>query len=260
MDHSYVEEHQIADRYVMGTLPAEEAERFENHYLSCPECLDSLELAESVQRGFKRMAGQDVAKVAAVQQLAVVAWLARLGRMRQLGVLLAALLVVAVLPSSLALRSATQLAQNRSTLEQERQRSAAAGNLKEELARERETRAHAEGQLAQASQPRANDRIVSLGVERGMGFESSPTQRVHLPKDGGWIVLEAPVDSPFQKSYRAVLRDGQGKEVWHGGELQRSERDTLTFSLPPTLLPPGDYSVTIEPGGQRFNFRVLPAG
>src|SRR5207253_4021188 len=57
MDHIYVEENQIADRYVKGTLPAEEAERFENHYLSCPECLDRLELAESVQRGFKRMAG-----------------------------------------------------------------------------------------------------------------------------------------------------------------------------------------------------------
>src|SRR4051812_21972216 len=127
MDHTYVEENQIADRYVMGTLPAEEAERFENHYLSCPECLDRLELTESVQRGFKRMAGQDVAQLSAVHQLAVVAWLARLGRMRQTAVLLSALLVLAVLPAGFAIRSTTQLAQARSTLEQERQRSAAAG-------------------------------------------------------------------------------------------------------------------------------------
>ncbi len=133
MDHIYVEENQIADRYVMGTLPADEAERFENHYLSCPECLDRLELAESVQRGFKRMAGQD----AVVRQLAVVAWLARLGRMGQLLVLLAFVLLPAANPAGLEVHSAVQLAQARSTLKQERQRSAAAGDLRAELGRER---------------------------------------------------------------------------------------------------------------------------
>jgi Putative zinc-finger len=256
MDHTYVEENQIADRYVMGTLPAEEAERFENHYLSCPECLDRLELAESVQRGFKRMAGQDAAQLSAVHQLAVVAWLARLGRLRQLLVLLAVLLLPAAVPAGLALHGATQLAQARSTLEEERQRSAGAGALRAELAREREARARAEGLLAHASQPRANDVIAFLGVERGEPEGRGPI--LHSPASG-WIVLEAPVDPPFQKSYRAVLRDGQGKEVRRVEGLQPNERsNTLSFSLPPTLLPPGDYSVTIEPGGQRFNFRVLP--
>ena len=259
MDHTYVEEHQIADRYVMGTLPPEEAERFENHYLSCPECLDRLELTESVQRGFKRMAGQDAAQVAAAHQLAVVAWLARLSRGRQAGVLLSALLVLAVLPAGLAtLRGTTQLTQARSFLEQERRRSADAGALREELAREREIRARDERLLAQAFQPRANDVIVPFGVERGLGLEGPPAQRVHLPKDGGWIVLEVPVDPPYQEPYRAVLRNGQGKEVRRVEDLRRSGHDTLIFSLPPTLLPPGDYSMTIEPIGQRFNLRVLP--
>jgi hypothetical protein len=261
MDHTYVEENQIADRYVMGTLPAEEAERFENHYLSCPECLDRLELTESVQRGFKRMAGQDAAQVAATHQLAVVAWLARLSRGRQTGALLGTLLVLAVLPAGLAFHGIAgrerELAQTRSALEQERQRSAVAGPLKEELAREREARARAEGQLAEVSQPRANDRIVFLGVERGEPDGGGPVVR---PSKSGWIVLEAPVDSPFQKSYRAVLCDSQGKEVRRVEDLQPNERSTLSFSFPPTLLPAGVYSVTIEPGGQRFSFRVLPPG
>jgi hypothetical protein len=263
MDHIYVEENQIADRYVMGTLPAEEAERFENHYLSCPECLDRLELAESVQRGFKRMAGQDVAKLAAAHQLAVVAWLARLGRLRQLGVLLAVLLVPAAIPAGVAV---TQLAQARSTLKEERQRSAAAGPLREELARERQVRAHVETQLAQALKSHVNYVIVSLVVERGLGLEGPPTQQVHLPKDGGWIVLEVPVDPPFQPSYRAVLRDSQDHEVRRIVGLQRIGNDTLNFSLPSSLLPSGDYTLAIEglmPGGKttaagRFTFRVLP--
>jgi hypothetical protein len=255
MDHIYVEENQIADRYVMGTLPAEEAERFENHYLSCPECLDRLELTESVQRGFKRMAGQDAAKLAAAHQLAVVAWLARLGRLRQTGVLLSALLVLAVLPSGMAWRSAAQIAQARSS----------AGTLSAELDASRralagasEARARAESQLAQANQPRVNDKIVSLGVERGEPEGGGPAVR---PSASGWIVFEVPVEAPFQKSYRAVLRDGEGKEVRPVEDLQPNERNgTLSFSLPPSLLPPGAYSVTIEPTGQRFNFSVLPPG
>jgi len=77
MDHDYIEEHQVADRYAMGTLPAAEAERFEEHYLSCPECLDRLELAESMQRGFRRVASEDAERLATARQLAWVAWLAR---------------------------------------------------------------------------------------------------------------------------------------------------------------------------------------
>ena len=259
MDHTYVEEHQIADRYVMGTLPAAEAERFENHYLSCPECLDRLELAESVQRGFKRMAGQDAAKLAAAKQLAVVAWLARLSRGRQAGALLSALLVLAVLPAGLAFRGIAgrerELAQTRSALEQERQRAAAAGTLQAELDRERQARTHAEGQLAQALQPRANDPIVLLGVERGEPEGGGPA--LQRPASG-WIILAVPVEPPFHKPYRAVFRDSQGREISRVEGLQPNERSHLSLSLPAALLPPGAYSVTIEPTAQRFNFHVLP--
>jgi hypothetical protein len=254
MDHTYVEEHQIADRYVMGTLPADEAERFENHYLSCPECLDRLELTESVQRGFKRMAGQDAAQLAAAHQLAVVAWLARLGRMRQLMVLLAVLLLPAAVPVGLVAVRGVQLAQALSNAGILR---AKLDSSQQALASEHEERMRAHKLAQTALQPHVNDAIVSLVVERGEPDGGGPVVR---PSKNGWIVFEAPVDPPFQKSYRAVLRDGQGKEVRPVEGLQRSERDTLRFSLPPTLLPAGDYSVTIEPGGQRFKFRVLPPG
>src|SRR5262245_38246330 len=121
MDHAYVEAQDVVDRYVMGKLSAEEAERFEEHYLSCSECLDRLDLAESMQRGFKRAAGQDVARLAATRQLALVAWLSRLGRSRQMAVLAMAVLVVAVLPAGLALR---ELGERNRELARERERSA----------------------------------------------------------------------------------------------------------------------------------------
>jgi hypothetical protein len=277
MDHDYIEEHQIADRYVMGTLPADEVERFEDHYLSCPECLDRLELAEPIQRGFKRMAGQDAAKLSAARQLAFLAWLARLGRSRQIGFLLAALLVIAVLPAGLALRGTAErgreLAQTRSALEQERRRAAAGARsaaeietLRSELSTERDARAHAVEQLAQAREPQVNIPSLFFDVERDAGPPAGkPTQQLHLPADGGRIFLAVTVDPPFHPSYRAILRDSHGREIWHGADLQPNESDTLSLSLPASLVPPGDYTLLIEgltPGNKpaaagRFTFRVL---
>jgi Putative zinc-finger len=275
MDHTYIEEQQIVDRYVMGKLPPEEAGRFEEHFLSCPECLDRLDLAESMQRGFKRAAGQDVARLAVARQLALVAWLSRLGRSRQMAVLAMALLVVAVLPAGLALR---QIGERDRELAQERQRSAAgsrsaaeAGKLRSELdasrrdlIAERQAHASAAEQLAQARQPQGNVPILFLDAERG-GGAGEPSVRLRLPSKPSWIVLALTIDPPHQPSYRAILRDARGRELWRGGDLRLDERDSLSLSLPSSLLAPGDYTLAVEGlargrkpiAAGRFAFRVL---
>lgn len=274
MDHTYIEENQVAERYVAGTLPDVERERFEDHYLSCQECLDRLEVIESLQRGFKRMAGQDVAALTAARQLAIVAWLSRLGRSRQIGTLLAAVLVLTVLPIGLGLRGAAEsgreLAKTRSALEQEQQRSAVsarsvaeAEKLRDELEASRRERAGEHEQLAQALKPQANVPIVSLDVVRGAGAEPAN----HFPQPAsGRIDFELPVEQPFQKSYRAILRDSQGHEISRVEDLHPGKREFLTLSLPASLTPPGDYTFSIEAlttGGKsiplgRFPFSITP--
>jgi hypothetical protein len=278
MNHTTIEEQQIAERYVMGKLAADEAARFEEHYLSCQECLDRLDLAESMERGFKRAAGQDAARLATVRQLAVVAWLSRLGRSRQMAALVMTVLVVAVLPGLFGLREVREreraLAATRSALEQERQRSAAgsrtaaeAERLRQELdasrrdlERERQARATADEQLEAARRPQGDVPILFLDAERGTG---EPTHRLRLPRSPGWIVLDLAIDSPYP-SYRAVLRDARGSEVWHGEDLHGNETE-ISLLLPSTLLAPGDYTLAVEglvPGRRpaaagRFPFRVL---
>jgi hypothetical protein len=288
MDHDYIEEHQVADRYAMGTLPAAEAERFENHYLSCPECLERLELAESMQRGFRQVASEDAARLAAARQLAAVAWLARLGRQRQAAIL-SFLFVLAVLPAVLFWRGLAgrdrELAAAHAALATEREhqgaRSAAnaasasdAAALRQELdasrrdlAGERTARSRVAEQLAQALAPQGNVPVLDLDAERGAPAAGGPTQRVPRLPPGGRIVLVLSVDSPLFTAYRAVLRDHQGRELKPVDGLRPSGRDTVTLSLPASLLPPGDYAVALEGLGNgkptsagRFAFRVLPAG
>ncbi len=272
MDHRYVEEHQLIERYVLGGLPEDELASFEEHYLACPECLDQLQLAESMARGFKRAAGQDVARLAASRQLAVLAWLSRLGRSRQAAVLAMALLVAVLVPGGLAWRELGQrgreLEETRQALEGERQRAAASARQaaeaerlgaeldasRSELSREQEAHARAAEQLAAARRPQANVPILFLGVERGGG---DPSHRLRLPPAGGWIVLALEIDPPLRASYRAVLRDGTGREVWRGDGLHPNQLETLSLSLPATLLSPGVYALVVD--DRRFPFRVLPA-
>jgi hypothetical protein len=273
MNHAEIEEQQIVDRYVRGTLPAEEVARFEEHYLSCQTCLDQLDLAEAMNRGFKRAAGQDAVRVAAARQLAVVAWLARIGRSRQAAVLAMALLVAVLLPWGLAERRIAdrdrELTLRLSTLEHERSAASSRGaaeaaKLRTELEASRRDLAREQEQLAKSRQPQGNVPILFLNTERGVGG-SEPT--VHLPSAPGWIVLVLAIDPP-RPSYRVILRDAGGKEVWSGDGLHPDASDSLSLSLPSTLLAPGDYTLTAEalaPGRKpvpagRFAFRVVPAG
>jgi hypothetical protein len=276
MNHAYIEEHQVVDRYLMGKLQPEEVGGFEEHYLSCPECLDRLDLAESLERGFKRAAGQDAARLAATRQLAVVAWLHRLSRSRQAAALLLTLFVVLAVPGVLSYR---ELAATRAALERERvaatsRTTAEAERLRAELdashqdlAREREARSRGAEQLAQALRPQANVPILFLNAERGGASGGEPTFRLHLPAAAGWIVFALAIDPPHHPGYRAVLKDARGREVWSGADLRLNEQESLSLSLPSTLLAPGDYTLAVEglaPGRRpvpagRFTFRVLPA-
>ena len=46
-DHSYIENTQLIDRYVLDKLDPQEAEWFNNHFPECSECMDALELSEA---------------------------------------------------------------------------------------------------------------------------------------------------------------------------------------------------------------------
>jgi hypothetical protein len=80
------------------------------------------------------------------------------------------------------------------------------------------------------------------------------------------VGLAPQVDPPFAASYRAILRDGQHRELRRIEGLHPNEHETLVLLLPAGLLPPGDYGLQVDgltAGGQptaagRYTFRVLP--
>jgi len=74
MDHNYIEEQDVIERYLLGHLGAEEKERFEAHYLGCDRCFDQLELAEALIAGAKMAAAEDAARTSAAKPAKVLSF------------------------------------------------------------------------------------------------------------------------------------------------------------------------------------------
>lgn len=61
MNHTDIEMHDIVRRYANGRLPADDAQRFEAHYLDCAECQEALETFDSMRCGLRELAAESVA-------------------------------------------------------------------------------------------------------------------------------------------------------------------------------------------------------
>jgi hypothetical protein len=95
VDHKYIEDNHVAQSYLMGKLSPEEEESFEQHYLECDECLDQLRLAESLHRGLKVVAVEEMAATA-IGSAAAQSWWRRLGRWRQMSLVILVVIVAAI--------------------------------------------------------------------------------------------------------------------------------------------------------------------
>ncbi len=95
MDHRYIEEHDLVDRYLLGHLPAEERTRFEDHFVDCPRCLDELELARDFRASLRAGVADRVARSSV--GAGILAWLSGpTGRILLVG----GLLLVAAVPAT----------------------------------------------------------------------------------------------------------------------------------------------------------------
>lgn len=96
MDHQYIEEHNLIERYVLGRLPVEDQVRFEEHFADCSACLDALELAGDFNTALRTVVADDARRAVGT---GIAALLIRWLRGPRAAVLLGALMVVMALPA-----------------------------------------------------------------------------------------------------------------------------------------------------------------
>jgi hypothetical protein len=284
MEHGYIEEHNLADHYLLGHLSAEQEAQFEAHLINCPECLDRLELTERFRRGLKLVMPQDAARSRVYAKPGVLGWIVGFPLRWQAVALLAAMVLVAVLPSIFFLREIQrqrhELAQARLALTQRQPESQppAAGPLEQrlreleqqlaeqrqrfesELEREQQARAQLTDAVDRLTRPRANIPTFTLSLVRSADpSQPQPVNNLIIPPSSEWIVLSLEVDGASEyETYRATLVTADNRRVWRESGLQPTPQETVVISFHSSFFRAGEYRFILE--GITPQGRVVPVG
>ena len=208
MQHSEIERDSLIDRYVRNTLRGAERQSFEEHFLDCPQCLEQLEIASSLRQAIRESAVEAVAAPpAARRRWYVLGWLQAAA---------AACLVITIATSIVFF---------------------------EQMRHARRELAGAQIELASARGLASSPEVFVLGQSRG----GSEVKEIALPREPRWMVFSIEMDTTQFPSYRAILTDSNGKEIWQQQGIQPGSPDAIGVTVPSNLVAPGFYALTIEP-------------
>jgi len=227
MDHRYIEEHHIVDRFLMGHLDTDEAERFQDHTMSCSECLDNLALSEKLQQGMRDAFAGEAGRTAS-------GWRVRRGPwVMQSWLSAAAVVVMAVTAGLLGLR----LNRVNTTLEDTRHRLSEHEVLLERM----------EDRLTEATLPRANVPLYRMSPERSVALPTrEPTWLISLAGEPQWLVLVLHTEWPGGGPYEGRIFKAGESPIWQESGLLADGTGDVTIGLLSSDLPPGDYHLVLE--------------
>jgi len=245
MDHSTIDAGNVAERYVTGRLPPEEAAVFEEHYLDCPACCARVEAAERLQRGLRRLAEEAAVRGPGAPRAAP--W----SRSPRRGLAAAALLAVALLPAWMELREIRRLRSDLARTKVEKgsadRLAAVEGELRQtrsDLAAEAARRAALDREIAAGRRPQASLPVLPLTLVRGAS--EGPVRTLTLPEEPGWVALWVePGDADFP-AYRAKLSTDRGATVFQASGLALNDLGALLITVHSTSLPPGAYRLEVD--------------
>jgi hypothetical protein len=271
MEHKYVEEENIADRYLVGKLSLEEQEEFEKHYLECSKCESLLEEIRFV-RDALIMAGSEPVE----SEFSIKNWFACAIR-KLSGTPRTVLAGAASFALAFALL-ALLFNENRRLDRELEQTRAALSSVSEELRAQKSeqqpdqpgtTMAHSDegsppgpeqsspGQTSgSATGPKvstpidlqSNVPVLVLSPLRRLSTASpDPSATVKVEPATRNLVLSLELDGePRHEIYRASIRGPDGRPRWQAGALKPNRYQSLTLSLNPAILPEGEYVIELE--------------
>jgi len=274
MDHPFIEEHDIPYLYILGKLPAEEQEHFEEHFIVCPECINHLETTESFIDSLKTVATEDILRPQAYVQAGILAWIAQLSRKRQAMLLSITILLLVALPAALFVaemkRVRGELGQaklayvNRRRQFEEKQQTVQ--KLEKELQETRrksaEQRQRLEIELERERQERARlaDGADKLGRHHSIATvfslintrsadptQPSPKNEIVISRSSRLIVLSPEFDpDPNIQTYRGAITTDDNHTIWRGDKLQLNLKGTIELGFSARLFRSSDYLFTLE--------------
>jgi hypothetical protein len=274
MDHPFIEEHNIPYLYLLGKLPAEEQEHFEEHFIVCPECLNRLETTESFIDSLKTIAPEDILRPHAYIQAGILVWLARLSRKRQAMLLSITILLLVALPAALFVAEMKhirgelaqaklayvdrerQFEEKQQTVQksekepQETRLKSADQNrrLETELERERQERESLADVENRPKRLHSMATVFSLINTRSADpTQPSPKNEIVISRSSQLIVLSPEFDpDPNIQAYRGAITTDDNRLIWWGDKLQLNLKGTIEIGFSARLFRQSDYLFTLE--------------
>jgi hypothetical protein len=261
MEHSYIEEHNIAERYLLDKLSAQERMRFEEHIKNCVQCVNLLEVIGGLRMGLKIVATQEISRRRAHVGAGLLAWVARLSRARQAVLLAGVILLIAapILEWSrarrelvLATRAAAEWQRRYEESEQAAHNLTKEVQAREQLAArlesERGDRPRLPNEAKNVTPPHVVVPVFALSVTRSDSPDlTQPVNQIKLSPTSNLIILllESEPD-PGLRSYRAAISTANGRNIWRETNLSAISNDALALSFNSSLFKPGNYLLTLE--------------
>jgi hypothetical protein len=286
MDHDYIENFDIVDRYAMSRLAEKEKAEFEEHYIDCPQCIARLQTARDFALGMRLLTVQQIRQQESSaakespwvfsQRFSRRTWaLATCGLL--LGVLLISILALIQIRH---LRQEAERTENaildlRRLQEEDQQSAFAFAQERQEIEqglREHIQQLEADLQTARQGhteqtgtargwiQPNVNLPIIVLNSVRNS--EVTEIKLSHTPMD---FVISLPLEGEAKyPTYRVtVFKDQQS--VWESSDVKPDPDNALIIGFNSRFFQPGKYRLQVEgaataPGSGEmtdYPFRIL---
>jgi hypothetical protein len=291
MDHKYIEQFDLVDRYLMGRLAAEESARFEEHFVDCSQCTDRLAVTRDFIQDLRFVTARQASHTDSYGPRRSVWYLSQLFSHKPLaltaGILLVALTAGAFLVVNQMRRLRYEADQAKSLsaqwerrYEEERQSSAASALERQETEQQRTEQLHdLEERLQRAQRERAgtaepggptgsgvNLPILVLSSVRGGQPESSESiNKITLPRSPVNFAITLSLEGEATcKDYRLIILDARDRPVWKRAGFKPDRYNTLWVFFNSVFFRPGNYLLTVEcltaEGGSRpvgnYPFRI----
>jgi hypothetical protein len=243
MDHAYIKEHNIVDRYDIGKLSAAECASFEEHFVDCPECQSQLSTARDFRLALRAATLEErhvTALAPAALPAAVPAW-----RWALLGA--AACLAVLAVPALFLIRETRHLNGEVGRLNN------VAQSWQQRYEAEHQTNRDLQSRMALPVIPSGSAHapalasVFPLSVTRGGDPDGSePVDRVVVSNSLPWVVLLLDSDGHDFQSFRATLAQSNGQVLWRADHLTPADSNTIAITLPSSLFHPDNYLLTLD--------------
>jgi len=262
MNHDYIEQLDLIDRYLTGKLVAEESERFEEHFIDCPQCIDRLKITREFKRGLRLLTMEQASPRENYLSKAI-RWLF-LERMTWTIAACSLLLITSVIAILLfsqvrRLRSEADQAkiassewqrryeEQQSAIISDQQRRESERTLSEQVQQPREENQKRDAHRGDTSdyfqgwiRPSINIPIVALESVRGGSNE------ITLPSSATGFVISIPLEgaSPYPTYRMTILANDRPLGEKDG--FKPDLHNALTAILSSSHFRPGDYLMKVE--------------